>query len=156
MLLLALLSLVSCLSHAKDLPDEWAAEWQENARLRIAMRLPYLWGGDSVKEGGWDCSGLLYDSSPVIWKMATGAKRSTSARMQVGMDGWSSRSVTLWPSKAMDLGFIPGHVFAVSEGHNGLLQIIHSRSSRGPIEEPYPLWIDKQKPAFRRLVIPGE
>jgi hypothetical protein len=116
--------------------------------------MPYKWGGESKKEGGFDCTGFLHAGSPEIYRLTNHIKRSTSGRMEHGQDGWTNRPISEVYLKGLDLGFTDGHAFAIVEGkRSGLLQIIHSRSSRGPTEEPMPNWLWAQKPRFKRLTI---
>lgn len=142
----------SCAS--SDLPDTWASEWTQKLRLSIAYRLPYVWGGESREEGGYDCSGLIYATAPLRWKLKTKAKRSQSGRMAAGLDGWRNRPVSVWDTRQMDLIFVPGHVAAiVIGGRTGLYQIIHSTKSKGPVEERMPDWLWRKKPQIKRLII---
>lgn len=168
-LLFCFWSVLLCVSSSKALPEEWAQSWVRNARVIIKLDLPYVWGGsDLSKHKGLDCSGFWWASRPeqvkdynwlkklradVMKKESPPLRRSTSARMERGLDGWTNRPVSEWDLEEGDLGFTDGHVFAIAEGKQGLLDIIHSRSSRGPIEEKYPRWIAKQNPRFKRLTI---
>ncbi len=139
-------------------------------RLIIAYKLPYVRGGSDVRtHKGLDCSGLIWAGRPEVvknreWmkrlrvdgaKTRSPLKRSTSTRMNAGLDGWDNEPVSLDDVKQMDLGFTPGHVFAFVEMRNGLLGIIHSRTSRGPTEEKMPEWLWKKGPWGKRLTIGG-
>jgi len=161
-----------CASSSFAMPQDWADSWVRNYRMLIKLELPYKWGGaDRTKDKGLDCSGSLWDTRPeqvkdynwlkklradVLRKQSPPLKRSTSARMEKGLDGWRSvpiKDIT-WDVQPMDLGFTDGHVFAwAGIGKNGYMNIIHSRSSRGPTEEPLPKWISRKHPRYKRLTI---
>jgi len=142
-----------------ELPREWGIAWVSNMRLIISWQLPYVWGGESKQEGGYDCSGFVFASAPQPFRFNKSLahnplRRSTSARMEQGMDGWSNVTTDYPRLHPLDLGFVDGHVFAVVEGSaSGLFEIAHSRSSKGPIEEPMPNWLWVQNPRFKRLTI---
>lgn len=157
-----------CGSTSQALPRDWAWSWVRNLRVIITYKLPYKWGGESSEEGGYDCTGFLYAGSPeyvrnrnllvklksdLVRSKGSVLKRSTSSRMERGLDGWDSVPVSEWDLQDMDLGFIDGHAIAVAEGKIGVYVILHSRSSTGPIEEPLPNWIRDKRPRFRRLTI---
>jgi len=116
--------------------------------------MPYKWGGESVKEGGSACPGFIYAGSPEIYRLQNHIKRRTSRRMEMGLDGWANRPTDSGSLDTLDLGFTDGHAFAIVLGKkSGLWQIIHSRSSRGPTEEPMPQWLWDKNPRFKRLII---
>jgi len=148
------------------MPADWAHSWVRNLRIIIGYHYPYVWGGESQEEGGYDCTGFLYAGRPLAiknkqWisqlqadvKRPTTLKRSTSARMQRGLDGWISVPTSSWNVREMDLGFIPGHAFAIARGKSGLRVILHSTSSRGPIEQPLPSWVAAKHPVYKHLTI---
>lgn len=159
--------------YSEAIPKEWARAWVRNARVIVRLEPPYVRGGDDLtKHRGLDCSGFLWAARPeqlrtynhlinlrggLLRSTREPLKRSTSARMERGLDGWYSQPVSVWEAEEMDLGFVDGHVFAVVDGKTGLLEIIHSRKSRGPTEEPLPAWLWKmdspREPRFRRLTI---
>lgn len=163
------LLVLACASFSYAMPLDWARSWTRNARLIEKLQLPYVWGGSDIrKHKGLDCSGYIWASRPeqvkdynwllklrsdVQKKLNPPLRRSTSKRMEKGLDGWINRSVDVWNLNEFDLGFIDGHVFAVVQGKVGLMNIIHSRSSTGPIEEKLPNWISKKNPRFKRLTI---
>lgn len=147
LVLSGLLSL-ACLSfqaRSEDLPESWAAEWQANMELVVSWQLPYLWGGESREEGGYDCSGFLQATSPQMFRK----QRSTSERMERGLDGWKNRPVSIWRVTRLSLIFIDGHVLAIIVNESGLFVVCHSRSSKGPVIERYPSWIARKHPRFK-------
>ena len=140
--------------YSKDLPQTWANEWASNLRTIAAWHMPYKWGGESKEEGGYDCTGFLYAGSPEIFRIHNRIKRSTSGRMEMGLDGWRNRPTDCASLGTLDLGFTDGHAFAIVLGNKSRLwQIIHSRSSKGPIEEQMPQWLWDKHPRFKRLTI---
>lgn len=142
---------LGCLSfqaHGKDLPEPWAVEWQRNMELVVSWQLPYVWGGESKEEGGYDCSGFIQATSPAMCRK----RRSTSSRMERGLDGWTNRPTNAWEIKRLSLIFIDGHVLAAVI-RDGVFQVAHSRSSKGPVIEPFPDGVRRQGPRFKILRI---
>jgi hypothetical protein len=119
-------------------------------RFSVSMHPPYARGGIDLRYGV-NCSGLIYAAAPDIIKRRV--KRSTARRMELGREGWTGVKVPWLRAQEMDLGFTDGHTLAVVDGRTGLLEIIHSTSSRGPVEEPMPPWVQRQNPRFKRLTI---
>lgn len=158
LLFYALLLWLPLISAAGDLAPTLTHEWVENARLRAAMGVRYLWGGmDATK--GLDCSGLVWESAPLELKsplFLMNLKRSTSMRMERGLDGWTNRAVSIWDVSDADLFFISGHTGLVSLTSKDLYGIIHATKSKGVIEEPMPTWVKTKNPIIKRLIIQHE
>ena len=97
---------------------------------------PYVWGGESVKEGGYDCSGFIY---AVFKKIGNPVPRTTSYKYWVLFDGkeihWKEAKCIdlVWFTFSSDRPF--GHIGIVTQ----IPKFWQSGSSTGPTESK--LWV---------------
>jgi murein DD-endopeptidase len=98
---------------------------------------PYVWGGESQKEGGFDCSGFIYS---VFKRMGKPIPRSTSRKYWLMFEGPRRH----W--EKTDCGYLVWFTFGPDRpfGHIGIVtgqpQFWQSGSSTGPTESTF--WPD--------------
>ncbi len=122
--------LLSCSGSASFSPQQPCSD--RVAAWQSIKGYPYVWGGESVEEGGFDCSGAIY---AVQKRIGQPVPRTTSRKMAILADGkrkhWSEGSCGDW----IWWTFSPDRPF----GHIGMqinaTRAWQSGSSTGPTPE---------------------
>ena len=91
--------------------------------------LPYVWGGDEIKDGGLDCSGMVFLISK---KIGRPLPRTTSKKYYLTMGNedhhWNDAECTWWTWWT----FTPDRPYGHVGIHLEQPEFIHSGSSTGP------------------------
>lgn len=124
------LLLLSCSSSDSASQPQLCSE--REAAWESIKGYPYVWGGESVEEGGFDCSGAIY---AVQKRIGEPIPRTTSKKLAILADGkrkhWSEGNCSdwIWFTFSSDRPF--GHVGM----HINATRVWQSGSSTGPTPE---------------------
>ena len=95
---------------------------------------PYVWGGESPKEGGFDCSGALHY---VQARIGNPIPRTTSRKLWILAEGqakdWTKSSCGDWTFFTFSPDRPKGHVGMITKNPN----FYQSGSSTGPVKEVF-------------------
>lgn len=143
-------------------------KWRMRSEAKFLLTgkpIIYTWGSADARGLKADCSGYMYS----IAKYAgLPIKRTTSARMALGLDGWVSVPLKLEDVDEIDLLFFTwpesaktrpnGHVGMLLESHrSNLIEVTHaSASKKQVIIQQYTPYLIKNTTAIRRLTFGDE
>nr|KEP23495.1 hypothetical protein DA06_08025 [Georgenia sp. SUBG003] len=123
----------SYVTPAPSRAGESALSW---ARTQIGV--PYVWGGDSLAEGGYDCSGLTmraYEQAGVRLPRVT--RDQWAATSRVSLDDLRPGDLLFWSSNGQPNGIY--HVAIYSGVSNGQRMRVHAPNKDKDVEEA-PVW----------------
>lgn len=146
---------------ALALSDGYKWRMRSEAKFLLTGKpIIYTWGAADARSLKADCSGYIYSLAKYA---GIPVKRTTSVRMAMGLDGWSSIPVRLEDTDEIDLLFFTwpesaktrpnGHVGMLLESHKSeLLEVTHaSASKKQVIIQQYTPYLIKNTTAIRRL-----
>lgn len=103
------------------------------AFLRAAIGVPYVWGGESRREGGFDCSGLVYAAFRAAGYKGIGRTTYQQIKQGVAVNPANLRPGDLvFPSREHVMVYI-GNGKLISAPHTGANVHVSNLSDVGPI-----------------------